>query len=526
MMRLSLAFFLLFVCNLLAAQDLYSLTKISEVRLTFADPDWDHKLDSMKQSGSEGRLFAIVTIDGARFDSVGVRYKGNSSYFNVRNSGSAKLPFNVKADEVRKNQTFPGGYRTLKLSNAFRDPSFIREPLSYEIARNYMHSPRANFIKLYVNNKYLGIYNNTESIDDLFLKKEFGSSRGILFKCDPNWDAKEIKGCPPGEKASLMYLGEDSTCYHPFYEKESKRGWSELINLIRILNKEPDKIESVLNVDQALWMLAFDNVLVNLDSYVGRLSHNYYLYLDSTGRFTPLLWDMNLSFGAFNLDGITPGNLGTEKLQNLSPFLHYENPKRPLISQLLKKGIYRKTYVAHIRTILNEFVKNKRYSTRANELRKQIEPLIKNDPAKLYSFEAFQNNFDSTVELGKTRIIGINELMTKRLDYLLNHPLLKKEPPALSDVKQLLSPATATILAKAGNAQQLLLYYRENQYLVFKSTPMFDDGQHNDGAAGDGVYGAEIPRQNDIQYYVYAENEENATLLPERAAFEFYTLKL
>jgi hypothetical protein len=54
---------------------------------------------------------------------------------------------------------------------------------------------------------------------------------------------------------------------------------------------------------------------------------------------------------------------------------------------------------------------------------------------------------------------------------------------------------------------------------------MFDDGNHNDGAAGDNVYGANIPvNASYMQYYIYAENNSAGMFSPERAEHEFYSL--
>ena len=120
-------------------QDFYDIPHITEIRITFSEPDWDTILDSLKQTNAEeDRLIASVKVDGIQYDSVGVRYKGNSSYFNVRNAKKSKLPFNIKSNHIRKKQTFKDGFKTLKLSNVFRDPSFLREVISYEIGRNYM----------------------------------------------------------------------------------------------------------------------------------------------------------------------------------------------------------------------------------------------------------------------------------------------------------------------------------------------------------------------------------------------------
>ena len=41
---------------------------------------------------------------------------------------------------------------------------------------------------LFVNGEDFGIYVGSSSIDKTFLKKQFGTKKGILFKCDPDYD--------------------------------------------------------------------------------------------------------------------------------------------------------------------------------------------------------------------------------------------------------------------------------------------------------------------------------------------------
>ena len=54
---------------------------------------------------------------------------------------------------------------------------------------------------------------------------------------------------------------------------------------------------------------------------------------------------------------------------------------------------------------------------------------------------------------------------------------------------------------------------------------MYDDGLHNDGAASDNIYGADIIINSLItEYYIYAENADAGMFSPERAEHEFYTL--
>ncbi|RME92896.1 MAG: hypothetical protein D6772_16420, partial [Bacteroidetes bacterium] len=152
--------------SLLGQTDLYDLTHIVEIDIQFQEPDWHERLDSLKEAGHDERLVADVTVDGKPYPATGIRYKGNSSYFNVRNANVRKLPFNLKVNFVHKKARLPGGFTTMKLSNVFRDPSFLREVLAYEIAGKYMPAPRSNFARVSVNGEYLGLYNLTESVDD------------------------------------------------------------------------------------------------------------------------------------------------------------------------------------------------------------------------------------------------------------------------------------------------------------------------------------------------------------------------
>lgn len=51
---------------------------------------------------------------------------------------------------------------------------------------------------------------------------------------------------------------------------------------------------------------------------------------------------------------------------------------------------------------------------------------------------------------------------------------------------------------------------------------MYDDGNHNDGAAGDGNYGTSfVVSSGKMEYYVYAENNLAGIFSPARAEHEF-----
>ncbi len=505
-------------------QNLYELNSIKDIKIEFKQDNWAKILDTYKEAGKNQRLTATVTIDGIRYEKVGVRHKGNSSYFNVRKTGSTKLPFNIKANHKIKEQRFKGGFESLKLSNVFRDPSYVREVLSYEIARKYMPAPKANFVKLYINGELHGLYNSTESVDEKFLEENFGSSDGTLVKCDPNWHGKINKGCKKGQNGSLNYLGKDSLCYFDFYEMKSDHGWGDLVKLTKVLEDNGKELSKHLNIDRALWMLAYNNVLVNLDSYTGRLCHNFYIYKVDDGQFNTIPWDMNMNFGGFRfLDD--KKILDLPKMQKMSVLTNMRNPNRPLLNKLLANSMYRKMYIAHIRTILKENFSNGEYEKRAKAIQQIIDYHVKNDTNKLYTYEDFKKNLNETTKAGKTPIVGITELMKPRIAYLEAHPLLQKTPPKLSNVQHAKFDTDATVTVKVDNARKVFIYYRDKGYGKFTRLSMNDKGESGDSGAGDGTFSAIIPKSSKVEYYILALNEDAAMYSPERAAYEVHEIK-
>ena len=522
MKKIIFILFIIFKVSFLQAQDLFDLASVREIKVTFKEKNWDVKLDSLHKLGNEFRLIGSVKIDGILYDSVGIRYKGNSSYNNVRAQNLSKLPFNIKASEVRPLQRFSGNYETLKLTNIFRDPSYVREVLSYEMVRKYTTGCKANYIKLYVNDKFLGVYNSIEPIEEQFLSANFnGFTKGVLVKCDQDWEAKPVGSCAINDKSSLAYLGDDPTCYKPFYDLKTKYGTKEFLKFVKSLNKEPQNLEKNINVDQVLWMHALNTVMVNLDSYYGKLSHNYYMYRDSSGLWTPIFWDLNLSFGGFRLDGVAQTQLTNEQMQTLTPFNHIQNGQYPLISIIFKNESYRKIYLAHIRTILNDYCANGEYLKRAQAIQNQIDTYIKSDDNKLYPYETFKANLSQTVDAGKAKIVGLSELMTARTTFLQNHPTIKVVTPVLSEVKANTAGENTNVTVKTMNALKVTLYYRANIFAAFKTIAMKDDGTANDGKVADGQFGISIPKIELNQYYIVAENEKAATCLPERTGKEW-----
>jgi hypothetical protein len=515
------------ISNISISQNLYDLNSITEIYIEFNESNWDAILDQYKSNDMEERLIASsVTINGVSYDSVGIKYKGNSTY----NANNAKNPLNIKLDYILNQEH--QGYSTLKLSNGFKDPSFVREVLSYEIARKYMDAPLANYAKVYINGSYYGLFSSSESINGSYLERRFYSDKNnVRFKCNPNYGS--------GGSPSLEYLGTDSSLYFNSYELKSDFGWVDLVNFTNELNNNPTTIETYLDVDRALWMLAFDNILVNLDSYIGPLKQNYYLVKDDNNRFLPIVWDLNQSFGSFtsiSSMGGGPGSTPTtlSDMTDLDLFLRLNDNTYPLINQLLNVPRYKKMYVAHCKTILDENFVNNEYYTRAQAMQNIIGSEVQNDPNAFYTYAEFTGNLDNTIGggggpgPGGSGVFGISELMNGRVSFIQSLNAYIASQPSITNITTpttIYPNTTINITAEITNANYAYLGYRGYVGDVFTKVEMFDDGLHNDGVSGDNIYGVSIPiGASDIQYYIYSENTNAGIFSPQRAEHEFYNL--
>ncbi|HQW04589.1 MAG: CotH kinase family protein [Flavobacteriales bacterium] len=523
MFRRSLVVALLVMAGLAgrAQGPLYEPGSVHEVRLTFTELDWRQRLESLFLLGNDDRLLGDLLIDGASYLDVGVRFKGYSSYA----AGRMKNPFNIKLDEVHNGQEHQG-FDKLKLSNVIQDPSFLREVLGYEVARNYMPASGASYANLFVNDTLIGLYTNVEDVGKEFMEAHFGSRDGAFFKGNP--PTVDINGanCDLSDAP-----GSDSAAYMTLYDIQSDAGWGHLLELISVLNTDPANIAAVLNVDRTLWMHAFNYAIINFDSYVG-YAQNYYLYRDADGRWNPIIWDLNMSFASFRLtDASTYWNgFSVAQAATIDPLAHHNSVSvfpRPLMRNLFANAMYRRMYLAHLRTIIQEQFASNVYYDRALTIRNTIDPYVQADTNKFYTYEAFLANLDAPVSF-TVEYPGIASLMQARASYLSGYPGMSGEPTVGTPQHEPASVVVGdelTITISLSGVDTAFLAYRFGDVGLFNTTALYDDGLHGDGSADDGVFGARfVPEASLVEYYVYAENGIAGAFSPTGAAYRTYRI--
>jgi len=394
-----------------APHPLFGGDAVHEFRLTFHQADWWELLRANFE-GQADPPYLVAEFDwqAVHFDSIGVRFKGASSYYF---NNTRKKSFKLDIDEFVPDQEIHG-LDKLNLNCGFKDPSFVREAACYELcAAVGLPTARTSFIALYINDIYWGLYTLAEQIDQQFIASRFGQDEtGTLWKGDPH--------------GTLEDLGSDPTAYSTQYElktNEADNDWSALLELVDKLNNTPsealpESLHPLLDVNSALAMLAVDNLTVNLDSYAGRCA-NYYLYQrTSDGRLVFTQWDLNMAWGSYDA-GMT-----VNALKHLDPnwVSTQSGEHRPLAERLWQVVAYRDIYNGHIQRLMAGAAHPDTLLGRMEELRDLIRPYVHMEvsPSRIYTavqFEAAMTTDISSGGLG-LYIPGLEPFIRDRDGYL------------------------------------------------------------------------------------------------------------
>jgi hypothetical protein len=302
--------------------------------------------------------------------------------------------------------------------------------LYHHLAGGFIPSPRANFARVVINGESWGVYLNVQHVNTDFTRDWFRVMKGARWKADGS------KG-----RAGLHYLGEDVMEYRRRYDmksKDSPKAWADLIHLCRVLNETPaEKLEAalapVLDLDGALKFLALENALINNDGFWNH-SGDYDIFEDERGVFHLIPRDVNNSFGA--AEGKKWLKTGIE----LDPLAGADDPKRPLPHKLLAVPALRLRYLEHLRAVATDGLDPKRLGPFLAQCQSLLAGELKNDTRLLHSPEAFTRALATGPVEGVSESdswkVGLNQFATRRREFLLNHPEIKKlsghtdNPPA------------------------------------------------------------------------------------------------
>jgi spore coat protein H len=327
-----------------------------------------------------------IFLDGHIIDSVGIRYKGESSYDFQKN---AKKSFKISFNKYRKKQVYKN-FKNIVLNNELKDPTLMREKLMLDIITSEgLPTPKSAYCKVSFNGELLGLYLMVEDIDNSFLKRQFGNSKGQLYNGKP--------------KATLCEIKDTVTGLYKAYRRKNKKksqDWSDLSNLISVMNSPlqghvyNEKLDSIFNSDQCLKLWAINNLFVNVDAYNLLYPHNFMLYFDKKSEKAQWIgYDYNYGFGCWS------PNLYYNDVINFKIY-HRQKPTNnfPFVNKfLLQNKDNQKKYEAYLRKLIQTKVKSGWLEKRIYTYYSLIRDAVHADELKMTSNDDFEDNIEKTI---------------------------------------------------------------------------------------------------------------------------------
>ena len=125
---------------------LYESNVLRTLFFEFENADWEAELQEFHNTDVD--VLASLTVDGKKYEHVGMRFRGMSSFGMV--PAGSKRSFNVSMDLANPKQRLHE-YKTLNLLNSHEDGSFMSTVLYSRIARRHLAAPLANYVKVVIN---------------------------------------------------------------------------------------------------------------------------------------------------------------------------------------------------------------------------------------------------------------------------------------------------------------------------------------------------------------------------------------
>jgi hypothetical protein len=356
--------------------------EVAVIRITI-DPDTLDSLLSPNNWGNGHDFPATFSYESLALnqtvDQIGLRLRGNTSL------GAQKKSFKIVFDAFEPNANWLG-FEKLNLIAQHNDPSLLRAKLCWDSMRHFgLPGARTSFVKLYINDEYKGVYQNTEHIDENFTRTYFGDGTGQLWKCL--------------YPADLNYLGSGPELYKQnFFDRriydlktnEFQDDYRPLAEMIDVLNNTslsslPCALERVFNVHDYLKYLALDVLTSNWDGYAFN-NNNFYLCVNEiTGviEYVPYDLDNTLGMDWFGVDW------ASRPVYDWSP----QGQSRPLYDRLMQVPQYRNQFSYYLHHFINEWFNQDGIVAHAHNLHTLIEAAALEDPYRSLDYGFTEEDF-------------------------------------------------------------------------------------------------------------------------------------
>jgi hypothetical protein len=266
-------------------------TVIHDIRLAING----HDLESLHVNFLSNEYYPVnfVWRDKA-MPGVGIRSRGTGSRSGV------KPGLRIDFDRYATDQKFLG-LKSVIFRNQTQDPSHLRERLSMLFFRRMgLKAERQAHARLFFNNNYAGLYTIVESVDKIFLKKNFGEDTSNLYEFAFDNSVGHVPFI-------FKYLGSDANLYVPIpFKPETKENDTQpqyIERLIWTIDQAGDaawrqSIAEFLDLPKFIRHLAIESFLAEEDGLTGDYGpNNFYFYrYENKSLFQFIPWDKSNTF--------------------------------------------------------------------------------------------------------------------------------------------------------------------------------------------------------------------------------------
>ena len=364
--------------------------------------DWDGFLETCQDK--EYAQCSLV-IDGETYGSAAIRAKGNNSLSSVSAYGNNRYSFKVEFDHYDSSKTYYG-LDKLNLNNLIQDNTMMKDYLVYRMMGDFgVAAPLCSYVYLTVNGEDWGLYLAVEGVEEAFLRRNYGSSYGELYKPD------SMNGGGGGRASSddvkLQYVDDDPDSYSNIFNNAktdvSQADQERLIASLKQLSQGTD-LEEILDTDAVLRYFVVHNFVCNFDSYTGSMVHNYYLY-EEDGVLSMIPWDYNLAFGSFQ------EQMSATELVNFpidTPVSGGDLESRPMVAWIFQDESYTRLYHQYFSQFLTDFFDSGVLEERIDATAALLAPYVQQDPTKFCTYEEFQTAAETLKEFCSLRAQSVS----------------------------------------------------------------------------------------------------------------------
>lgn len=209
-----------------------------------------------------------------------------------------------------------------------------------------------------------------------------------------------------GGGTDLVYTDSQSSSYssifnNAVFSSTNEADYQRVITALKNLGTGTD-LETYIDVDEVLRYFAVNTAIVNLDSYVSNMTHNYYLY-EHNGKISMLPWDFNLSFAGFGAGtALSAVNFPLD-----TPVSRVDLSERPILSKLLEVEEYKERYHRYLSQIVTGYFESGLFESTIDTLNGIINSAVKDDATAFYTYDEYTAGIAMLKEFGALRAKSI-----------------------------------------------------------------------------------------------------------------------